>query len=139
MNKLFFLISLFFSSLLVVSGQTDLRALTTSPSHGPNDLKAGYRKGVTQGYYLGFRSLADEMRDLRRPSGIPVTTGFLKTLYIDVLFMKQSSWKILRYGQSRLFFLRRSDRKRFVRFDLGLGLGRQPEPASQNSYLDLTL
>ena len=57
--------------------------------HGPNDLKASYRKGVTQGYYLGFRSLADEMRDLRRPSNIPVTTGFLKTLYLDVHYMNQ--------------------------------------------------
>lgn len=57
--------------------------------HGPNDIKSSYRKGVTQGYYLGFRSLADEMRDLRRPSNIPVTTGFIKTLYMDVHYMNQ--------------------------------------------------
>ena len=68
---------------------------TTSPSHhstqnpgepfnhGPNDINAGWRRGVTPGYYLGFRALSDEMRDLRRPSDIPVTDGFLKTLYID--------------------------------------------------------
>ena len=36
-----------------------------------------------------FRALADEMRDLRRPSDIPVTDGFLKTLYIDFHFMNQ--------------------------------------------------
>ncbi len=57
--------------------------------HGPNDLKASYRRGVTQGYYLGFRSLADEMRNLRRPSNIPITKGFLKTLYLDVHYMNQ--------------------------------------------------
>ena len=38
---------------------------------------------------MGFRSLADEMRDLRRPSDIPVTSGFLKTLYVDVHYMNQ--------------------------------------------------
>ena len=74
---------------------------TTSPSyhasqnpgelfqHGPNDISAGWRKGVTPGYYLGFRALADEMRDLRRPSDIPITDGFLKSLYIDFHFMNQ--------------------------------------------------
>ena len=74
---------------------------TTSPSHhstqnpgepfnhGPNDINAGWRRGVTPGYYLGFRALSDEMRDLRRPSDIPVTDGFLKTLYIDFHFMNQ--------------------------------------------------
>ena len=46
-------------------------------------------EGVTPGYYLGFRALVDEMRDLRRPSDIPVTDGFLKTLYIDFHFMNQ--------------------------------------------------
>ena len=92
MKHLYFPISLFFSSLFVLSGQTNqtnLRTLTTSPNKGPNDVKAGYRKGVTQGYYLGFRSLADELRDLRRPSNIPVTSGFLKTLYVDVHYMNQ--------------------------------------------------
>ena len=57
--------------------------------HGPDDIDAGWRKGVTPGYYLGFRALSDEMRDLRRPSDIPVTDGFLKTLYIDFHFMNQ--------------------------------------------------
>ena len=57
--------------------------------HGPGDIKAGWRKGLTPGYYLGFRALADEMRDLRRPSDIPVTDGFLKTLYVDFHFMNQ--------------------------------------------------
>ena len=45
----------------------------------PDDYKAGLRKGVTSGYYLGFTSLADEMRELRRPSDIPVGEGFLKS------------------------------------------------------------
>jgi hypothetical protein len=57
--------------------------------HGPGDISAGFRKGFTPGYYLGFRSLADEMRNLRRPSNIPVTKGFLKTLYLDVHYMNQ--------------------------------------------------
>ena len=42
----------------------------------PHDYPASERKGVTSGYYLGFSSLADELRQLRRPSDIPVTSGF---------------------------------------------------------------
>ncbi|MDG1324299.1 MAG: hypothetical protein P8P49_00935, partial [Opitutales bacterium] len=41
----------------------------------PSDYKANFRKGVTSGYYLGFTSLADEMRELRRPSDIPKSEG----------------------------------------------------------------
>ena len=52
-------------------------------------MQVTWRRGVTPGYYLGFRALSDEMRDLRRPSDIPVTDGFLKTLYIDFHFMNQ--------------------------------------------------
>lgn len=110
MKYSFLFVSLLLSSLLAVSGnpgshesspgKADLHALTSpghhalqNPgqpfNHGPADLKGSYRKGVTQGYYLGFRSLADEMRDLRRPSDIPVTGGFLKTLYIDFHYMNQ--------------------------------------------------
>ena len=55
----------------------------------PNDFDAGWRKGVTSGYYLGFSSLADELRDLRRPSDIPVTDGFVKTFYLDLHFSNQ--------------------------------------------------
>ena len=44
----------------------------------PDGYSASERKGVTSGYYLGFSSLADELRQLRRPSDIPVTDGFKK-------------------------------------------------------------
>ena len=55
----------------------------------PEDYKASLRKGVTSGYYLGFTSLADEMRELRRPSNIPVGEGFLKSLYVDFHYANQ--------------------------------------------------
>lgn len=55
----------------------------------PDDYKASLRKGVTSGYYLGFTSLADEMRELRRPSDIPVGEGFLKSLYVDFHYANQ--------------------------------------------------
>ena len=57
--------------------------------HGPNDFQSDWRRGVVSGYYLGFRSLADETRELRRPSDIPVTDGFLKTLYLDFHYSNQ--------------------------------------------------
>ena len=49
----------------------------------PAKFSASMRKDVTSGYYLGFTSLADELRDLRRPSNIPVTNNFLKSFYFD--------------------------------------------------------
>ena len=55
----------------------------------PEDFNAGWRKGLTTGYYLGFTSLADEMRDLRRPSNIPITNSFLKSFYFDFHFANQ--------------------------------------------------
>ena len=55
----------------------------------PNDYQAKYRKGVTSGYYLGFTSLADEMRELRRPSNIPKSDGFLQSLYVDFHYANQ--------------------------------------------------
>mgnify|MGYP001580733116 FL=1 len=55
----------------------------------PSDYKANFRKGVTSGYYLGFTSLADEMRELRRPSDIPKSEGFLQSLYVDFHYANQ--------------------------------------------------
>ena len=55
----------------------------------PEDFNAGWRKGLTTGYYLGFTSLADEIRDLRRPSNIPITNSFLKSFYFDFHFANQ--------------------------------------------------
>jgi hypothetical protein len=55
----------------------------------PNDFDASWRKGVTSAYYLGFTSLADELRQLRRPSDIPVTDGLIKSLYFDLHFANQ--------------------------------------------------
>jgi len=57
--------------------------------HGPKDFQSTWRRGVVTGYYLGFRSLADETRELRRPSDIPVTDGFLKSLYMDFHYSNQ--------------------------------------------------
>ena len=55
----------------------------------PEHFDADWRKGITTGYYLGFTSLADEMRDLRRPSNIPVTNNFFKSFYLDFHFANQ--------------------------------------------------
>ena len=63
--------------------------ISSTPGAVPNDLDASLRKGVTSGYYLGFSSLADELRQLRRPSDIPVTDGFVKTFYFDLHFANQ--------------------------------------------------
>ena len=63
----------------------------------PEHFTAGLRNGVTSGYYLGFTSLADEMRDLRRPSNIPVTNNFLKAFYFDVHYSNQEfNWKFFK-------------------------------------------
>jgi hypothetical protein len=55
----------------------------------PSDYKANFRKGVTSGYYLGFNSLADEFRELRRPTDIPKSEGFLQSLYVDFHYANQ--------------------------------------------------
>ncbi len=55
----------------------------------PAKFSAGMRKDVTSGYYLGFTSLADELRDLRRPSNIPVTNNFFKSFYFDFHYANQ--------------------------------------------------
>ncbi|MBP51706.1 MAG: hypothetical protein CMI27_01020 [Opitutae bacterium] len=60
-----------------------------TPGVVPSDFDADWRKGVTSGYYLGFTSLADELRDLRRPADIPVTEGFIKNLYLDFHYANQ--------------------------------------------------
>ena len=59
----------------------------------PNDFGASDRKDVTSGYYLGFTSLADELRQLRRPSDIPVTDGFIKAFYLDFHYANQEFGK----------------------------------------------
>ncbi len=65
--------------------------LTSNMSFGlvPGDYTANHRKGVTSGYYLGFTSLADEMRELRRPSDIPKSDGFLQSIYVDFHYANQ--------------------------------------------------
>ncbi|MEC8043219.1 MAG: hypothetical protein VX130_01330 [Verrucomicrobiota bacterium] len=57
--------------------------------HGPGDFQDSWRRGVVTGYHLGFRSLADENRELRRPSDIPVTEGFFKSFYMDFHYANQ--------------------------------------------------
>jgi hypothetical protein len=55
----------------------------------PEDYTAIHRKGVTSGYYLGFTSLADEMRQLRHSSSTTESDGFLKSLYVDFHYANQ--------------------------------------------------
>lgn len=55
----------------------------------PQNFPADWRRGVVTGYHLGFRSLADEARELRRPSDIPVTEGFFKSFYMDFHYANQ--------------------------------------------------
>lgn len=57
--------------------------------HNPGDFKGNWREGVVTGYHLGFRSLADESRELRRSSDVPVTDGFLKSFYMDFHYANQ--------------------------------------------------
>ena len=66
-------------------------AIANTPGAIPNDFDASLRKGVTSGYYLGFSSLADELRQLRRPSDIPVTDGFIKTFILIFILLIKSS------------------------------------------------
>ena len=58
-------------------------------TNDPSKVSSGMRKGVTTGYYLGFNSLADEMRELRRSEDLPTTSGFFKSLYIDFHYANQ--------------------------------------------------
>ena len=55
----------------------------------PQNFPADWRRGVVTGYHLGFRSLADEARELRRPADIPVTEGFFKSFYMDFHYANQ--------------------------------------------------
>ncbi len=82
--KILFLLSI---SISICTGQSLFK--TASDSGDPSKFTSDMRKGVTSGYYLGFRSLADEMRELRRPKDIQVTDGFFKTLYIDFHYANQ--------------------------------------------------
>ena len=75
---------------LFVIAQTPSTKLTQAiKSKEPAKFASGMRKGVTSGYYLGFTSLADEMRELRKPQGIPLSDGFFKSLYIDFHYANQ--------------------------------------------------
>ena len=58
-------------------------------NHGPNDIEAGWRMGVTPGYYLGFRGVADELRNLRRPLDNPASESFFKSFFLDIHYMNQ--------------------------------------------------
>ena len=88
MKLLFKLTILFsiFSSIAFGQSKTLTNALDTND---PTNLSSNMRKGVTSGYYLGFNSLADEMRELRRSKNIPTTSGFFKSLYIDFHYSNQ--------------------------------------------------
>lgn len=62
---------------------------SNSISEGKNQSDYTYRNGNVSGYYLGFRSLSEGMRNLRRPKNIPVTDDFIKNFYLDFLYAKQ--------------------------------------------------
>ena len=88
----FFRISVLLAFILPIVSFAD-RGQATDHSYRanakPEHFDADWRKGLTTGYYLGFTSLADEMRDLRRPSNIPVTNNFFKSFYLDFHFANQ--------------------------------------------------
>ena len=82
--RIFFLFAFSMPVILFAGGkQAAVQQGFNETNPAPENFNADWRKGVTSGYYLGFTSLADEMRDLRRPSNIPVTNNFFKSFYID--------------------------------------------------------
>ena len=88
----FFRLSVLLAFILPIVSFADREQAATqayAANSKPEDFHAGWRKGLTTGYYLGFTSLADEMRDLRRPSNIPVTNNFFKSFYLDFHFANQ--------------------------------------------------
>lgn len=70
----------------VLTGEDSSGALN---HNHPQNFPADWRRGVVTGYHLGFRSLADEARELRRPGDIPVTEGFFKSFYMDFHYANQ--------------------------------------------------
>jgi hypothetical protein len=53
------------------------------------DFKADYRKAITPGYYLGFSSLHDKLRDIRLPEGVSKPSSFFNSLFVDFQFSNQ--------------------------------------------------
>ena len=85
----FFLILILAFPLISSANRESAKNQAYAANSKPEDFHAGWRKGITTGYYLGFTSLADEIRDLRRPSNIPVTNNFFKSFYLDFHFANQ--------------------------------------------------
>jgi hypothetical protein len=79
----------FISPIVSFADRGQAKDLSYRSNAKPEHFDADWRKGLTTGYYLGFTSLADEMRDLRRPSNIPVTNNFFKSFYLDFHFANQ--------------------------------------------------
>jgi hypothetical protein len=73
--------------LLISIGFLGSTSSAISAGHDPSHYTG--RKGNVSGYYLGFRSLSEGMRNLRRPKDIPVTNDFMKNFYLDFLYAKQ--------------------------------------------------
>jgi len=76
-----------FLSLLVLPLFSHGQSNSPIPRAEAGDYK--FRNGNIGGYYLGFRSLAEGMRELRRPENLPETDGFLKNFYLDFFYAKQ--------------------------------------------------
>ena len=84
------LVALFLTlPILAFGDRSNAASVSQTVGATPQDFDASWRKGVTSGYYLGFTSLADELRQLRRPSDIPVTDGFIKSFYLDFHYANQ--------------------------------------------------
>ena len=47
------------------------------------EYKADYRKAITPGYYLGFSTLHDKLREVRLPEDISKTNSFFNSLFLD--------------------------------------------------------
>ena len=53
------------------------------------EYKADYRKAITPGYYLGFSSLHDKLREVRLPEDISKSPSFFNSLFLDFHFSNQ--------------------------------------------------
>ena len=53
------------------------------------DYTADYRNAITPGYYLGFSTLHDKLREVRLPEGTPKTSSFFNSIFLDFHFSNQ--------------------------------------------------
>jgi len=92
----------------------------------PKDYSPNYKNGVTSGYYLGFTSLADELRELRRSSDIPKSDNFFQSLYIDFHYANQELNENLLFTPTTPATLVNEIEHSIYGLTLGFGLGDNP-------------